>query len=66
MYLPNDLHPIMRFRLDEDTLVEFDAFSRGLANEELRRKPENCIIDDFTEKEMQAERIRQFNFTCMH
>jgi hypothetical protein len=42
-------------------LVEFDTFSRGLANEALRRKPESCIIGDFTNEEMQAERIRQFN-----
>ena len=29
-------------------------------NEALQRKPENCIIGDFTNEEMQAERIRQF------
>ena len=31
-----------------------------MANEALRRKPENCIIGDFTDEEMQAKRIRQF------
>ena len=31
-----------------------------MANEALRRKPENCIIGDFTDEEMQAERLRQF------
>ena len=46
--------------MDEDTIVEFDAFSRGLANEALRHKPENCIIGYITNIEMQAERIRQF------
>ena len=60
MHLPNDMHPTRHFRLSEETLVEFDAFSRGLANEALRRKPEDCIIGNFTDEEMQAERIRQF------
>ena len=59
MHLPNDLHPIRRTPLEDEALVEFNAFSRGLANEALRRKPEICIIRDFTNEEMQAERIRQ-------
>ena len=60
MHLPNDMHPIRHYRLPEETLVEFDAFSRGLANDALRRKPKDCIIGNFTDEEMQAERIRQF------
>ena len=56
VHLPNDMHPIMHYRLDEDTLVEFDAFSRGLANEALRRKPENCIIGDFTNEESSSRK----------
>ena len=60
MHLPNDLQPIRRTPLEDEALIEFDAFSRGWANKALRRKPENCIIGDFTNEEMQAERIRQF------
>ena len=64
MHLPNDVDPTMPnsdIRLSRRTLEEFDAFSRGLANEALRRKPEDCIIGNFTDEEMQAERRRQFN-----
>jgi hypothetical protein len=65
MHLPNDMDPRMPIhcdiRLSRQTLVEFDAFSHGLANEALRRKSENCIIGDFTNEEIQAERARQFN-----
>jgi hypothetical protein len=53
--------PNSDIRLSSQILVEFDAISRGLANEALQRKPEKCIIGDFTNEEMQAERIRQFN-----
>ena len=42
MHLPNDLHPIRRTPLAEEAIVEFDALSRGLANEALRREPKNC------------------------
>jgi hypothetical protein len=55
MHLPKDMDPRRPMRLSRETLVEFDAFSRGLAKEALRRKPENCIIGDFTNEEMQAE-----------
>jgi hypothetical protein len=64
MHLPNDVDPRMPnsdIRLSRDTFAEFDAFSRVLANEALRRKPEDCIIGNFTDEEMQADRRRQFN-----
>jgi hypothetical protein len=50
--LPNELDPTRLTSLSREALVEFDAFSRGIANEALRRKPENCIIGDFTNEEI--------------
>ena len=43
-YLPNELDPMRLTPLSRESLVEFDVLSRGIANEALRRKPENCII----------------------
>ena len=56
MHLPNDLHPIRHTPLEDEALVEFDALSRGLSNKTLRRKPENCIIGDITDEEMQKQK----------
>jgi hypothetical protein len=39
---------------------EFDALSRGLAYEALRCKPKDFIAGNFTDVQMQAEKIRQF------
>ena len=53
--------PNSDIRLSRHTLAESDALSCGLASEALRRKTEDCIIGNFTDEEMQAERRRQFN-----
>ena len=69
MHLPNDVDPTMPnsdIRLSRRTLEEFDAFSRGLANKALRRKPEDCIIGNFTDEEMQAERKYNLISISMH
>ena len=46
--------------LSPERLVEFDQFSRGLANEAQRHMPEGCIVDNFSDDEMVEERRRQY------
>ena len=47
--------------LTPQRLVEFDQFSRGLANEAQRRMPAGCIVGNFSNDEMVEERKRQYN-----
>ena len=46
--------------LSPDRLVEFDQFSRRLANEAQRRMPAGCIVGKFSNDEMVQERRRQY------
>ena len=60
-HLPNDLDPITNRPLTPERLVEFDQFSRGLANEAQRRMPAGCIVGNFSNDEMVEERKRQYS-----
>ena len=44
VHLPNDLDLITNRPLTPERLVEFDQFSRGLANEAQRRMPADTVI----------------------
>ena len=54
------MDPITNRPLTPERLVEFDQFSRGLANEAQRRMPAGCIVGDFSNDEMVEERRRQY------
>ena len=44
VHLPNDVNPINNMPLSPERLVEFDQFSRGLANEAQRRMPQDVQL----------------------
>ena len=60
VHLPNDVDPINNMPLTPERLVEFDQFSRGLANEAQRRMPAGCTVENFSNDEMVEERRRQY------
>ena len=61
VHLPNDVDPINNMPLSPERLVEFDQFSRGLANEAQRRMPAGCTVGNFSNDGMVEERRRQYS-----
>ena len=45
--LPINVDPFNNMPLSSERLVEFDQFSRGLANEAKRRMPKRSTVGDF-------------------